>query len=522
MKRLFLLFTLIIAVSFQANTQSYKVDWGPTYKKDGGLFGYYKLIGIEGDHYYVLMNPKRKNTLLKYDMNHKLVSNKALDMKYKGDNIMINRILHTKNGTFGYLSEYDKKQKAEKIFVSEFNDGKFGKVREVYSHKYDVKLKLTLFGLTNSWNSDSSTLIESADGSHVVYTDVISTVDNKDQEEISVVVFDADMNIVWKKKQRFKYQDKKIDVDQTVVGNDGSVYILAKVWEKKKKSKGKSKKEKGLPKFDFKAFKITDAGMKEYQLNLGTGIAPTDAGIYFPNDTQEFVLAGFYTDAEKKSGLKGVFYASGNSDTGIKNTSTHDFKASFLEGMVRKKDIEKDRGIRSNFYIEDFIEFNDGSIAFIAEENYITSVTTTDSRGNTRTTYTYHTNEIIMPRFSNDGELINIEKIQKNFSSSSSYITSYNLSVYNNKTYLIFNDLKTKSDLKEMKGKDKEKKKRRWRYTDMAVINGDGEIEYNETLFNSNEIDLEFMPFMSDYSGNKILIGSARIKKYAFGVINLD
>ena len=50
---------------------------------------------------------------------------------------------------------------------------------------------------------------------------------------------------------------------------------------------------------------------------------------------------------------------------------------------------------------------------------------------------------------------------------------------------------------------------------------GDGEIVYNETLFNSKEIDLTFIPSMSDYSGNVLILGSIGRKEYAFGTIEL-
>jgi len=279
MKKILFLALFLWAYTISVFGQTYNVNWGSSYKKDGGLFGMYYLIGMEDDHYYILMNPKKRNTLLKYNMNHKLVSNKELNMKYKKDNINVNRFIKTKNATFGYLTKYDRKQKKLKIFASEFKTGTFGQVKELYAHDYDI----TLLNV-GSYGSDNTTLIESVDKNYVVYTNVNSNFDNLEQEAVSVVVFDADMNIVWEKTQRFKYRDHRITISQTVVGNDGTVYILAKVWEKKK---NRAKKEKGLPKFDFKAFKITDDGMEEYLIDLGTGIAPTDMGIYFPKNNHK-------------------------------------------------------------------------------------------------------------------------------------------------------------------------------------------------------------------------------------------
>ena len=56
MKSLLSLLTLLFFISIQTNAQSYEVDWGPTYKKEGGLFSSYRLVGIEGDYYLSLIH----------------------------------------------------------------------------------------------------------------------------------------------------------------------------------------------------------------------------------------------------------------------------------------------------------------------------------------------------------------------------------------------------------------------------------------------------------------------------------
>jgi len=509
MNKIYFLSILITLTSFNFNSPTYDVNWGPTYKKEGGIFSGYHLVGIHNDHYYVLMQPRKKNLMLKYNMNHELVSSKQLDMKHNGKYLNISKIIKTQNGDFGQMITYDKKNKKMRLFTSELKNGSFAEPREVYAHDFRIHLAVNFYALTNFTNSDASTLIASSDKSHVVYTNVQSSIDQKSKEELSVAVFDANMNVVWKKTQQFDYQDKKLEIEQTVVGNDGVVYIIAKAFDKKK--------NKGLPKYSFKAFRITAEGMQEYKISLGSGYSPTDAGIYFPNNSKDFIISGFYTMSGKNNAAMGTFYASGDSETGIKEVKKEKFNRSFLEGLNSKRQVEKNNGLRSGFSIKNFLQFADGSLGFIAEHSRSYETTSTDSEGRKSRRTVFEANELIIPRFNSDGALSNIQKIDKSFSSGSPLASTYSIGLYDDKTYLVFNDHKSKSERKEMG-----QKKKKGVYTDLVVIDKNGDIAYNETLFNSNETDTYFFSYLTDYSDDTFLLGSVAGKKYSFGKLKMQ
>lgn len=506
--------------------QDYKVKWGPAYKKEGGIFSSFELIGIEKDNYYMLMRPRKSNTLLAYDMNHKLVSNRSLDFRFGKEKLYLNQLVRTTSGTFGYFSVRDKKSNTWRVMTSKFQNGKFGKVELAYKHKFDVKWKFypLFFALSSYSNADvTGSMKTSKDSTHVAFLNILSTKDDKNAENLAIAVFDADMKLLWKKTQKFKYADKDIRIVQSVVANNGDIYAIAKLYKKRKDMSKEERKKKGLPRFDYKVFKITENDLSEITVKIGQDLAPTDAGLFFPDgNTDEFILAGFYTDANKKSGLKGLFFSKGNPSTKEITAVTHKFEDEFLTDLVREKDIEKDRGLGMSFNIKNLLQFGNGNIGLIAEEYYITTHTTTDSNGRMRTYYTYHTNDLVIPRFNAEGELLNIQKVEKAFRSRASIQTSYSLALANGKIYLLFNDLKTKGERKDLKKKGKNGKKRA-AYTDMTVINSEGEIEYQQTLFNSRETELFFVPYLSDYSASKFLIGSISPmgKKYAFGTIDL-
>ena len=524
MKKILLLALFCLSFSIQSYSQKseYSVDWGPSYKKEGGLFSTNKLVGIYGKHYYTLSRTRKNSTLLKFDLNHKLVSNKGISKKFEGEKIYFNNFIDTKKGTYAYMPQMAKGK--WKMLISKFDGNDFGDIKEVYSHDFTIK-RISLYGM--GMNHDATNkLVTSLDDNRVAYTNILSMKEkNKDEEEMVVAIFDAEMNLEWDKRQRFGYKDKKMVIKQTVVDKNGVVYVLAAISDRAKKLGGKDKKKRkdedgeksrNLPQFHYSIFRITKDDMEEFKVKIGDDLAPVDIAMYFPDEnTSEMIVSGFYTDAQRKSGIKGMFYASGNSDKGIVNIKINEFEEEFIKDLANKRALKKDRGITTNYSIDDFIQYSDGSIGFVAEEYYVTVHTYTDSQGRTKTTYTYHSNELLIPRFSAEGELMNIQKIKKHFSSSSPSIVSYSIALANDKIYLVFNDFKTKDEAKDMKGK------RRWRYTDLVVMSNDGEILYNETLFNSKEIDLTFIPGMSDYSGNVLILGSIGRKEYAFGTVEL-
>ena len=505
------LFLLLMAMflSFSAFSQSYTAEWGPDYKKEGGIFGGYQLIGMEGNYYYVLTGGLKKTVLLKFDMNHKLVSNKPWNVRAGKYRMRIDKIINTKSGKFGYMSAFFGK-KQWKIFVTPFKDGEFGQAEEVYSHEFKVQVNyLALAGFsgdsyTNRYNNK---LIVSEDQSHVLFTNIVSTQEKISNEQMAIAVFDADMKLLWKKIQQLDYPDYNLEILKNVVSNTGDVYVLGKL--KRKNA------EKGMPNYVFKVFHITKDATKEVELELGRDIAATDVGIYLPRDDNKIVLAGFFTDKERKVELKGVFYATGTIDEGFNTIKTTPFEADFLEDLISNRKIKKGAGLKNRFDIENVLHFNDGSLGFIAEENYLERVRGRDQDGNITHGILYHANSLVIPRFSADGELLSLQKIPKKFSSNEPFITSYILALSNNKAYFLFNDRKTKAERKEIKGLSY------WRYTDLVVIDGNGEITFNETIFSSKDIELEFIPHISDFDANKILISSAKGKKYSFGTIQL-
>lgn len=505
--------------SYLSSIAQYEVKWGPTYKKEGGMFSYYYMAGATRDNYRMIMKPKKDNTLLTFDYNHKLVKTETVPFSFNDDNLSPSDFIETASGTFAYLGHYEKKASTMYEFVSKIDEkGKFGDLKQINSYEYKIKIGALLlagYGLGVDFDDDLSVMKTSKNKKYVLKASSQSLTENKANkvEAMSISVYDENFNLMWSKVESFNNQnDDDIDIVQFFVDDNGVVYAGAMVW------KARADREKGIPNFDYILYKISENSLEEFNITLEGNALPQDVGIFHGEDNNVY-LGGLYTEkGSSKHRANGVFYVRISPESGkVIDSKSYAFTPEVLEGLIRDKSIKKGKGI-SNFDIEYLVFSENGDFSFIAEENYITTHTSTVN-GRTTTYYVYHTNELIIPRFSKEGELVNIKQINKDFSSRTPANTSYTIGTYGDRIFLVFNDRKSRSERKN----DDVKGGKNSRYTDLVVIDGKGEIEFWKTLFSSDEMETEFWPSMSKQVQDTeiILLHGSRAKEYQFATINM-
>lgn len=507
-------------LSSSLNAQDYKVEWGPTYKKEGGMFSYYYMAGATPDNYRMIMKPKKANTMLTFNYDHKLVKTQEVPFTFNGDNLSPSDFIETTEGTFAYLAHYEKKASTMYEFVAKMDkDGNFGKLKEINSYEYKIKIGALMFsgyGFGTDIDDDQSTMETSKNNKFVLKASSQSLTENKKNKEeaMSIAVYDENFELVWSKVETFNGQDDDdIDIIQFFIDDNGVVYAGAMVW------KERSDREKGIPNYDYKLYKISENNIEEFDITLEGNALPQDVGIFHGEDNNVY-LGGLYSErGSAKHRANGVFYVKLNPETGaVVSSKSYEFTPEILEDLITDRKIKKGKGL-SNFDVNHLVFSDNGDFSFVAEEYYIT-VHTRTVNGRTTTYYKYHSNEIIVPRFSENGDLVSIQKIDKDFVSLTPANTSYTIATYNDKICLVFNDQKTRSERKgsEVKGG------RGSRFTDLVVLDGTGEISYWETLFSNKEIETEFWPTLSEQvqNSNIILLHGAQKKQYQFGTILID
>jgi hypothetical protein len=508
--RILLFSMVLLCASFSSFAQKFQVKWGLEYKKEGGMFSRDFLLGSDGKYFYVLSDPRGKAKVLKFDFTCKLLTATPITFSTGGkEKAQVGGMLTMKNKTYLVLASRNKKADVVTFYYTELKNGTFSPtVKSFYSIPFSFNFGSALslgYGFASMDATESGDFKKSPSGNVVAIA--ASGIGVNKAEVIKISVLDENLKVLWEKPFPLKVSDRNIYIEQYVVNDKGEVFIAAKQWDSKESYK------KGIPKYDYKVYKFTESGMEESTIKLDGDKAPWDAGL-FPTPDGGVNLGGFYTKTSTPKGsADGVFFSMVDESNKVKS-SAYAFTDEFLEGLQTKKQDKKDQGI-TRFSIDYLVRFPDGTYSFIAEKYYITTYTTTDSKGNTTTTTIYHSDEIVIPRFSATGELLSMAKVEKTFSYRNTPIfTSYSFFIKDNSIVLVYNDFKTREERKSS-GKG------RAIYTDICYVSENGDVKI-DNIFTSKDVEKYYVPGSSvDLGNGKHVVKAIKGKMYTYGVISL-
>ena len=186
--------------------------------------------------------------------------------------------------------------------------------------------------------------------------------------------------------------------------------------------------------------------------------------IYFPEDkiiyktqltTDQFKRIYYVANYSKKENIDaidGVFLLRiDNLDNTISSIEDaffeipNDVLKAYTKNRESKKiDSKASKGANvgdSYLTFSEVIDFSDSSIALVGEEYYVTSNTVCDSKGNCRTYYTYHYNDIFVGRFDKNLKLIRFVKIPKmQTSGANPGFSSYNIVISDDNLHIFYLD----------------------------------------------------------------------------------
>jgi hypothetical protein len=151
------------------------------------------------------------------------------------------------------------------------------------------------------------------------------------------------------------------------------------------------------------------------------------------------VISGFYSEKDLDD-IKGVFYTRIDPVSRMAlSTSFKAFDTAFMSEFMSARKASKGKEL-NDFDFAEMILREDGGAVLIAQKYYVTTSTTTDNQGRSRTTYTYHYNEMIVSNINPSGEIDWVVRIPKRQAASSTAFLSYTSMVKDDKIYLVFND----------------------------------------------------------------------------------
>jgi hypothetical protein len=447
--------------------------------------------------------------LEKYDASFNVVFSKEYTSDRKGISSLGMRYF---NGQFVWLfSEANKKEDYIRYSILPVDmNGKQGKAQDIAKFKYESRDDIPSIKWSNS--KDSSSLLFQA----------ISD-DDKDDEKFSVFmsVMNKDLSVNWSRKMSLPYTEEQVSVVTTLLKNNGSVFILAKIYEgNKAKESKKNSKKKSVAAYDMVLFECSKDSEKprEFRLQLGDSFI---RGAALATDEQDNLkCAGFYSNT-KNGSLQGVFYLNIAADGSITATSKKEFTVSDLKKFGEKntdKDKTGEEGLENSFKFSEFLVRKDGSAVVVAEENYMTVTTTYNGRTYT-TTYYYYSKDIIVFTIDTKGEIERVSAIPKNqMGVNTDYFISYVSLIHGNDIVFFYNEDEDNMGKPVNNPKPKRVNNFKECIAVMTTLGPDGKLTRKQ-LFEAKDLESLFVPGdSSPFGKNKLFFVS--IKPKMFGKSN--
>lgn len=323
----------------------------------------------------------------------------------------------TPDGT-GSINNYIINKGKFVAFISDKNGG----MNKLYYQVYDASCipnddpkLISEFVYPKGWNRTSYFNVVQSKNKEFFVVEYSIPGKKEENDRFGYTVMNSDFEVISKGEYESPYGAKESEFTNRYISNTGDYFIGMKVYNTTEK--GKVRDFTSLNKYVL--FLINGEEMEEMELSIGDKRI-TDLALS-SDETKTLTCTGLY--GEGKMVTKGAFYFQVDFiKKDIINEGYSEFTKDFVtqdftERQKEKADKREAKGKGApQLYSYDFREVQttaDGGIVVVMEQYYVVVTTYTDSKGNTRTTYTYYYNDLITYRVQNDGEFEWINKINK-------------------------------------------------------------------------------------------------------------
>jgi hypothetical protein len=406
MKYVFLLLLLStsIGASAQKKTKNAdkkssgeKIKWGPI-QSAKGEYGVFHVQG--GDFFRFKKRMFSSAKLIRYSDFIQSSVGKLNNKVPTGSGYIISTII-VKDKLTAFIS--DKKDGKNTLFLQKYSNNCIpSKPIEIFS--YDLP------GGRSKYDGGFH-IVQSKDRSHFV---VVYNLPGKkeEKEKIGFKIFDSEYEIISEGSYIPKYDALKFEITREYLSNTGDYFISANVLTEARKSglfqRDKSKIEKII------IMHVTSEGVDEMDLDLNESEDRYISDFAFSSDENELLtFTGSYSGI-KTAGTKGIFFFQLNFATKeVLNEGYNEFSKDFItqdytEREKKRSDKAEAKGkgepTLSQYDVREMHTLPTGEMIGLLEQYYVTQHTTCDSKGNCRTTYYYHYNNIIAYKINTDGK----------------------------------------------------------------------------------------------------------------------
>lgn len=456
------MYALTIVTALQASAQSLdskmKLTFGSKFeipKKHADL----GFIGNEEEGLMQLSYRYKKDlTLQKLDNKYALKKTEVINISKMPKSFITDRMAKLGGKYYWFYSTWDSKSSTEHLSAQEIDtkNGKLaGAAKELIS---STKLEGTLVavGVYNIQKANKFQFSTSIDTSRLLVTYRLlhaSRDDSKNKEVVGFNMFDENLNKLWSKEYTMPYTEEMMEIEDYAADKNGNGYILAKVYEGKKRDKSKD----GTPNYHYELLRASQ-GAKELK------VIKVKGGDYFLHDlylTEDFeghlIVSGYYSKTSNSSS-DGIFLTKLDSEGSLRNIHKgfYEFPSEILKEFLSeraqkkldKKEAEGGKDLEiARMVLRNIIINKDGSI-LLAGEQYFFTITVVRSGNSVRNRYNYFFNDIMAMKISAGGEMEWCRKIPKrqvgsSYTPPSAYghrSLSYYVTQYNNDYFFFFTD----------------------------------------------------------------------------------
>ncbi len=517
----FVLFISILAAT--ARAQLAEAEWGTPFKQTRWS-SFEEVLGETADGFFVTR--KKITGLTTYDLYVEKYSKENFAQEFstvvyneqmysessKKNRVMeVNGALMLNENIVVFISEYDKNNDTYTSYAQKVNlNGELdGGLITLDVYKTPEKSLRGRYEFTAS--PDKKHVVLYHKRPFKIYND----------EKFKIKKFTEELQPVWEKDFVFPYKDKDFNLTKIAVMNDGYVYLMARIFLDNEETREKKNNKEATYYYKLLSFADTDSIQEEKLKETDISISKkwiTDVEFTIRND--EIICAGFYAD-KKDMAVTGMFFMRIEKTTGkIRAQDTEEFSKAFLAEFLGDKKAERGVGLR-DFELDDLILNNNGEVILVAEQSFIKSVCTFDSRGLTRCRDYYYYNDILVISINSKGEIEwNARVPKRQMDSEGGYYLSYALAVKGEKLYFLYNE-----NPKNLEVKDS----RLLKFVNipksvavLAEVNSKGEVS-RDVLFSAKELNKVYMrPNMcQQINANEMIIFAINGKNNMWGKLKL-
>lgn len=492
-KRIVFLLLIISLFAANLNAQQAEAEWGTPFKQTR-WGGFDEVLGETSDGFFVTR--KKITGLTTYDLYIEKYSKENFALEFstavytekmysesskKNRHMEVNGTLMLNENIVVFISEYDNKEDTYTSYAQKVNlNGELdGGLITLDVYKTPEKSLRGRYEFAAS--PDKKHVILYHKRPFKIYND----------EKFKIKKFTEELQPVWEKDFVFPYKDKDFNLTKIAVMNDGHVYMMARVFLENEEAREKKNNKEATYYYKLLSFADTDTLQEDKLKETDISISKkwiTDVAFTIRND--EIICAGFYAD-KKDMAVNGMFFLRIERSTGkIRAQDTEEFSKAFLAEFLGDKKAERGIGLR-DFELHDLILNNDGSVVLVAEQSFIKSVCTTDSRGFTRCQDYYYYNDILVVSINSKGEIEWNARIPKRqMDTQQGYYLSYAMAVKGEKLYFLYNENPknlTVTDPRLLKFVNIPKS-----VAVLAEVNSKGEVS-RDALFSAKELNKVYM-----------------------------